>query len=319
MFRPSPWDVAPRATLSESNTFAVTRRCPKTRVTLTDRDFEPSRTGSRISRTSLSMISHCRSAQPKWPQRSYGMRVCIEQRRRRITQDGVRRRARTAPALLERAEDREQPRVELRVPTEGVQERPLVGHETFEVPPKVLDRARLVDAEALLRPLGPVSAPVPDLASAIAGTHEQDRAMAAAVQPPRDQHRLGLREAREVEQVGARPVLVVDVPVAGRLRRGRQDQDPVTERVQETLTPRTVQGRIGMCISAHAARVCRATATRSKPQPFIESTSEDCTPVPPSFLVTIRNSTENSSPSIVNGAWKHRSSLTVRRCRSSPT
>ena len=109
------------------------------------------------------------------------------------------------------------------------------------------------------------------------------------------------------------------IAITNAVARSGQQQNAVPQLVQQPLTTGTMKAGIKMCVAAHAASLPHTKSRAKDDQLFcMLSTNDDCTPVPPAFLVTIKNSTENSSPSRLNGAWKQRSSLIVRRCRSSP-
>ena len=174
------------------------------------------------------------------------------------------RQSRLTTALVDRAENVEQAAIELGVATKRVPDRAVVRDQLWQVRPQRVDRAGLVDTEALLHPAGAEAPPVPDLASLVARANEQHGPVAAAVQPPRDQHDRGLREARQVDQVRVWTVVIEDVAVADRLGRAGEDQDAVAELVQQALSARAVQGWIQRCVSTHGGRVSPFAARRRK-------------------------------------------------------
>ena len=101
---------------------------------------------------------------------------------------------------------------------------------------------RLVEAEALLRGLGPVAKAVPDLALRVAVAAEKQRLRRLA----RDQHQrgLGLEKSGEVIEVAVEAIRVVAVAVAQPLRRGGDDGDAFAHEGGEAVAPRRVERKM---------------------------------------------------------------------------
>ena len=100
---------------------------------------------------------------------------------------------------------------------------------------ELVDRERVVGAEVLLRAVDAGARSVPDLALGIARPHEHRRLrLRFAVE---DEHGLRLVEAGQVVEVGVLPVLVLDVVVADRERRGEQQQRAGPNGLDDAVAP----------------------------------------------------------------------------------
>ena len=114
-------------------------------------------------------------------------------------------------------------RVPVGVGAQRVVQRRLVLEQLGQRLVELVDRMRLVEAEALARRLRPVAEAVPDLALRVLLAAEQDALAARAGDD--HQHRFGLGEAGEVVEVAVEAVGIVRVAVAHALGRGRDHGD----------------------------------------------------------------------------------------------
>jgi hypothetical protein len=163
----------------------------------------------------------------------------------------VSRRLTAAVLLRQRREDLRQPAIETRVGAQAMEQPPVRRQQGRQAAPQLGDRERLVDTEPAHGPHDTTARTVPDLAQRIARPDEQHRVMAATDAPSR-QHRLRFRKAGQEVQVAARPVVVVHVAVAQRLRRGRHQQQSVAETGEEELPALAMECRVGGGVAAHS-------------------------------------------------------------------